>query len=117
MVTLTKRHLLAQCSYDGLFKSICQALCLYRKEADNRQDYYEELHEDRESVPDDLIFVSHDDVILAIGHNVKPGAHVAAPGFIVESSREDSKVLVAAMGAQGFSRQRRTLRPKRKGND
>jgi hypothetical protein len=42
---------------------------------------------------------------------------VAAPGFIVESSREDSKVLVAAMGAQGFSRQRRTLRPKRKGND
>jgi hypothetical protein len=50
VVTLTKRHLLAQCSYDGLFKSICQALCLYRKEADNRQDYYEELHEDRESV-------------------------------------------------------------------
>src|ERR1019366_2270494 len=74
VVTLTKRHLLAQCSYDGLFKSICQALCLYRKEADNRQDYYEELHEDRESVPDDLILVSHDDVILAIGHNVKPGA-------------------------------------------
>jgi hypothetical protein len=37
--------------------------------------------------------------------NVKPGAHVAAPGFIVESSLEDSKVLVAAMGAQGFSRQ------------
>jgi hypothetical protein len=59
--------LLAQCSYDGLFKSICQALCLYRKEADNRQDYYEELHEDRESVPDDLILVSHDDVILPIG--------------------------------------------------
>ena len=67
MVTLTKRHLLAQCSYDGLFKSICRSLCLYRKEADNRQDYYEELHEDRESVPDDLILVSHDDVILPIG--------------------------------------------------
>ena len=106
MVTLTKRHLLAQCSYDGLFKSICQGLCLYRKEADNRQDYYEELHEDRESVPDDLILVSHDYVILAIGHNVKPGAHVAAPGFIVESSLEDSKVLVTAMGAQDFSHQR-----------
>jgi hypothetical protein len=38
--------------------------------------------------------------------NVKPGAHVAAPGFIVESSLEDSKVLVTAMGAQDFSRQR-----------
>jgi hypothetical protein len=59
--------LLAQCSYDGFFKSICQALCLYRKEADNRQDHYEELHQDSESVPDDLILVSHDDVILAIG--------------------------------------------------
>ena len=106
MVTLTKRHLLAQCSYDGFFKSICQALCRYRKEADNRQDHYEELHEDSESVPDDLILVSHDDVILAIGHNVRPGAHVAAPGFIVESSLKDSKVLVTAMGAQDFSRQR-----------
>jgi len=31
------------------------------------------IHEDSESVPDDLILVSHDDVILAIGHNVKPG--------------------------------------------
>jgi hypothetical protein len=30
---------------------------------------------------------------------------VAAPGFIVESSLKDSKVLVAAMGAQDFSRQ------------
>ena len=117
MVTLTKCHLLAQCSYDGFFKSICQALCLYRKEADNRQDHYEELHEDNESVPDDLIFVSHDDVILAIGQNVKPGARSAAPGFIVESSRDDSKVLVTAMGAQDFSRQRQTLRPKRKGDD
>jgi hypothetical protein len=31
---------------------------------------------------------------------------VAAPGFIVESSLEVSKVLVTAMGAQDFSRQR-----------
>jgi hypothetical protein len=41
----------------------------------------------------------------------------AAPGFIVESSLEDSKVLVVAMGAQDFSRQRKTLLPKRKGDD
>jgi hypothetical protein len=46
VVTLTKCHLLAQCSYDGFFKSICQALCRYRKEADNRQDHYEELQPD-----------------------------------------------------------------------
>jgi hypothetical protein len=41
----------------------------------------------------------------------------AAPGFIVESSLKDSKVLVVAMGAQDFSRQRKTLLPKRKGDD
>jgi hypothetical protein len=41
----------------------------------------------------------------------------AAPGFIVESSLEDSKVLVVAMGAQDSSRQRKTLLPKRKGDD
>jgi hypothetical protein len=34
--------------------------------------------------------------------NVKPGAHVAAPGFIVESSLEDSKVLVVAIRGAGF---------------
>ena len=31
MLTLTKRRLLAQCSYDGFFKLICQVLCHYRR--------------------------------------------------------------------------------------
>jgi hypothetical protein len=96
---------------------ICQALCLYRKEADNRQDHYEELHQDSESVPDDLILVSHDDVILPIGKR-KARHWGAAPGltpFLPDT--KCSKVLVAAMGAQDFSRQRKTLLPKRKGDD
>jgi len=52
-----------------------------------------------------ILFSSVMTMLFWLLANVKPGAHVAAPGFIVESSLEDSKVLVAAMGAQGFSRQ------------
>ena len=53
-----------------------------------------------------ILFSSVMTMLFWLLANVKPGAHVAAPGFIVESSLEDSKVLVTAMGAQDFSRQR-----------
>jgi hypothetical protein len=52
-----------------------------------------------------ILFSSVMTMLFWLLANVKPGAHVAAPGFIVESSLEDSKVLVTAMGAQDFSRQ------------